>query len=622
MKLSFKQIELCNFLSFGYAEISLSDRGYTLVSGINTNVTDNAKSNGAGKSTIWEAIVWCLTGDTVRGGSKDIRNIHAEDGAYVKLTFTADNNTYELIRSKEHSEYKTNLKIFINGEDKSGKGIRDSEKLLAEYLPDLTAALIGSVIILGQGLPQRFSNNTPAGRKEILEKLSKSDFMIEDLKTRVTKRKELLSQKMRQVDEKRISAVSNYNYIKEELQRNLHSLSELQSNDQLINEVNTLSKTFETYKKVYDELLAQSDLKNREYAELQTRLYDAKLVFSNKLTELKTPSKEELLLTDEKNQLSGKITALELEIRQLESIRDICPTCGQKLINVIKPDTSSKKVQLDAEQKRFYELKNRLQHIDADKQQKIDEYSKQMYSSIDDLQESLSKISTELNQIKEKTKSSYQDKEYISKELQKKQASLAAFEENKHRLDQMIKTQQETIVQLDKEILYNTNEEADLQKHLDIINKFNTIITRDFRGFLLKNIIDFINRKAKEYSLEVFNTDKIDFTLDGNNINISYDQKFYEDLSGGEKQKIDLIIQFSLRDMLCSFLNFSSNILVIDEVFDNLDTIGCQKIIDLISTKLIDIDSIYIVTHRGDLTIPYDNEIVVIKDNSGVSRIK
>ena len=77
----------------------------------------------------------------------------------------------------------------IDGKDCSGKGIRDSEKLLAQYLPDITASLLGSVIILGQGLPQKFTNNSPSGRKEVLEKLSKSDFMIEDLKSRVTSRR-------------------------------------------------------------------------------------------------------------------------------------------------------------------------------------------------------------------------------------------------------------------------------------------------------------------------------------------------------------------------------------------------------------------------------------------------
>ena len=59
-----------------------------------------------------------------------------------------------------------------------------------------------------------------------------------------------------------------------------------------------------------------------------------------------------------------------------------------------------------------------------------------------------------------------------------------------------------------------------------------------------------------------------------------------------------------------------------DEIFDNLDMIGCQKIIDIITQTLTDIDSVYIITHHSDLQIPYDKEIIVTKDNNGNSHIK
>ena len=119
----------------------------------------------------------------------------------------------------------------------------------------------------------------------------------------------------------------------------------------------------------------------------------------------------------------------------------------------------------------------------------------------------------------------------------------------------------------------------------------------------------------------IFNTDKINFSLNGNNIDISYCDKQYENLSGGEKQTVDLIVQFSIRDMLCKFLNFSCNILVVDEIFDNLDSIGCQRVINLISTELSDISSIFVITHRGDLEIPYDHELIVEKNEKGISTL-
>ena len=92
-------------------------------------------------------------------------------------------------------------------------------------------------------------------------------------------------------------------------------------------------------------------------------------------------------------------------------------------------------------------------------------------------------------------------------------------------------------------------------------------------------------------------------------------------MSGGEKQKVDLIVQFSIRDMLCKYLNFSCNIIVLDEIFDNLDSIGCDRVINLISTQLSDINSIYIVTHHEDLEIPSDIKWIITKSELGVSTV-
>ena len=188
MEIKFRNVKIKNFFSIGDAELSLSDNGYVFIKGINNFTEDNARANGVGKTALLDSIIWNLTGETSRG-TKDVVNKYSQGGTRVELEFDIDNDHYKVIRCKEDSEFGTNLFIYKNNENKSGKGIRDTEKILQEYLPDLNAQLLGSVIILGQGLPQRFTNNTPSGRKEVLEKLSKSDFMIADIKDRLSKRK-------------------------------------------------------------------------------------------------------------------------------------------------------------------------------------------------------------------------------------------------------------------------------------------------------------------------------------------------------------------------------------------------------------------------------------------------
>ena len=240
MNIKFKNINIENFLSIGNASIDFSNNGYTLVKGINNNKDDLATSNGSGKSSLFEAICWCLTGETIRGIKSDISNINSDGGAYVELNLEVSGDTWKIIRTKDHKQYKTNLKLFKNGSDVSGKGIRDTSKILSDNLPDLTSSLIGSVIILGQGLPQRFSNNTPSGRKDVLEKLSKSDFMIEDLKDRIAKRKTYLSKELRKYEDAVLENDSKLSVLFDKLNKDKEQLDNIKDKKSLEDILNNL----------------------------------------------------------------------------------------------------------------------------------------------------------------------------------------------------------------------------------------------------------------------------------------------------------------------------------------------------------------------------------------------
>ena len=73
--------------------------------------------------------------------------------------------------------------------------------------------------------------------------------------------------------------------------------------------------------------------------------------------------------------------------------------------------------------------------------------------------------------------------------------------------------------------------------------------------------------------------------------------------------------------MLSSLYGYSCNICCMDEIFDNLDSIGCEKILELISTELADIEDVFIITHHEDLQLPCDRVLTVVKDEEGVSKI-
>ena len=622
MKIFFKYLKIQNFLSFGEAEIDLTSKGYLLVSGENNDLKDLAKSNGSGKSSIFEAIVWALTGETMRG-NKDVCNHFTSEGAYVELHFTINNQSFKIIRTKDHSKYKTNLILYVDDQDVSGKGIRDTEKILKEYLPDLTTSLINSVIILGQGMPNKFTDNSPSGRKELLETLCKSDFMIEDLKSKVSKRKIELTDELKEVSDSLLVLQTQIQMLQSSLNNAQMELDNLQqiTFDQLLP---PLEQESEKLKLEIEEDEKQAENYFQKLSKLLEEREKIEIPFNDQLTELETQDSEK------RNPISQKILelktqkkTLETKIEEIKNIIDICPTCHQKIPDVQKPDTKDLEIELNQIEKSLNEQDiqyNQLQKEYDDKKRKILEELKQSKQKhVYEIDTLVSQQTNFNNQLVRKKSRHVEINKEISNLINRKNN----FTEKKKKLEENIKEYISEIETYSQESLYKNNRQQELNSRLSILSKFYSVITRDFRGYLLQDIIKYINRKAKEYCKEVFDTEFIEFKLEGNNISILYNDKQYESLSGGEKQKIDIIIQFSLRDLLCDYFGFSTNILVLDEIFDNLDSIGCKKIIDLISNKFYDINSVYVITHHGEeLNIPYDHQILVVKNDQGVSSIK
>lgn len=620
MHINFRKLTLHNFLSFGHSTIEFEDDGFIRVTGINENPDDLAVSNGSGKSSLWEAIVWALTGDTIRG-TKQVANIYGEDGTYVELEFDIDSNHYNILRSKDHKEYKTNIRILIDGKDCSGKGIRDSEKLLTQYLPDITSSLLGSVIILGQGLPQKFTNNSPSGRKEVLEKLSKSDFMIEDLKSRVTKRRMDLHKTIREIEDTILASNTTKNYLNEQIQVSQKALESLDGSD-LQRQLNKAQSELSVYQAEKESAQSSADVTQQSINDINQQLQQ--LAESKHQHELEVEDEYKERLTEAEftaSRLNAERNSKAREITRIENIKDICPTCGQKLPDVHKHDTTELRnelAQLEADYKSAEEARQALK---KEQDTKLGLISSDFVTKKLELTSSLA----EAVKLSEGYRGAVRDADLKinlgNSKVSELQRLLAQLETTIQNYQQTIENNSIKIRELDEQLMYNNSEKDLQQAHLDVVNKFETALKRDFRGFLLSTIIEYIQSRAKIYSEVIFETDKVGFRLDGNNIDITYLEKAYENLSGGEKQKIDLIIQFSIRDMLCNHLGFTSNILVLDEVFDGLDMIGCQRVLDVISS-LNDIKNIFIVTHRKDLSIPTDKEIVVVKSASGISEIR
>lgn len=627
MNIKFNKIILHNFLSFGDSEVSLSERGYCVVKGVNNCKKDSALSNGSGKSSIWSGISYALTGETIQGLKSNIVNINGKDGCFVKLFFSIDSDQYEITRYKEYSTIGTDLKIIINGEDKSGKGVRESQQLLEQYLPDITTELLGSVIILGQGLPHKFSNNSPSGRKEVLEKLSKSDFMIQDIKERIEARSIKLADNKRALEDILLTATSQLDIFSK----------------QLVNKTLELEKTkvVPEFDFLIAEKQAELDALTLKYTETQSRLVtlnkevatiNEKLIASSEEKSkhlLKLKEENDITvkpLKDSLTELNQSIYAAGIEITKLKAITDVCPTCHQKIPGANKPDTTEKETFLEHARKHAYELTEAINKKAAEFAVLSAEYSAEVDKDTSMLKDRLAIIKAGILAIENNPESSLEkisDKKLkCSNYITQLTNDRRNFFDNQNKLKEEVNSLSENITRLNNEITEATKNKQAIQQHIDVISKMNTLVKRDFRGFLLSSVIEFISKKAKEYAIDIFGTPELEFKLDGNNIDISYSGKTFENLSGGEKQRVDLILQFAIRDMMSQYLSFTSNILVLDEIFDGLDILGTTNVLNLISKRLTDVESVFIISHNESLEIPYDDIITVVKDEKGISKVK
>ena len=611
----FKHLSISNFMSYEKADIDLNRFGNILVGGINNNTEDNAKSNGCGKSSLFSALSWCLTGTTT-SGAKDVANIYTTGKTEVSVTFDLDNTEYKIVRTKNPS----NLYIYIDGMNRSGKGIRDTEKLLSGYLPQISSELINSVIILGQGLPQRFTNNSPSGRKEVLEKLSNSDFMIADLKDRLSYRKTLLVNQQRKLQDDNLSKTTLITVNNNSIQTFELELDSLESKDSLIKEQNSIlfdlkeiEQSIVEYVEFEESLIELLKNKKLIYDNLNKEYYDQ----LNSIEKIDTSEKERFLI-----ELKSECRVLQTKIAEFENVTDVCPTCGQKLPNVVKFDTTDLKIELEEKKALISTLETELVNIKLENETKIQECTALYEEKLRLAKSEVVIVENDIESNKYKLSTLNDKKTKLDRALSDILYKINSLEENiKYKQDKILEltTQNKNLLSI---VEANTKKLETIEERLDINNKMQTLIKRDFRGYLLNNVILFIESRTKLYAKDIFGTDNLSFRLDGNNIDISYDNKDYSVLSGGEKQKLDIIIQFAIRDMLCKFLDFSSNILVLDEITDSLDSIGVDSVFNLISSNLIDIEAVYIISHHTDeLSIPSDDEILIIKGNDKISRI-
>ena len=578
MLVKFEKISIKGFLSIGEAEIELADQGMVYVTGKN-NSPGNQDSNGAGKSTIFEAIMYALTGTTLRG-TKDVVNIYWKGYTEVALSLSVDDVHYDVIRTRNHPELKNNLRIYRDGQDISGVGLKKSEDILKNELGQLSSSLVSSVIILGQGLPNKFTDLSPIARKDRLEELSQSSEFIGEFKTRLTNFKDLYTQKSNDNNMRIARTETEITMNEQRVSVSVRKLEELKSSEDdislLNNQLSDEDKSIET---------------------LNERMITLSTLRRNTNDSYNSVTSERMIKGNQVTQSTNDISRLMNEIANLSE--SVCPTCHQ-------PITSSEDVKnlRNERESRIISLQGTIDLLRTEIQG-LSEKEKLFESKLRKMEDSYQNIQVELNQH--------------NKSRVDIQGRIEKISNTSDELTTDINIYSSKIADEKAELnsLSSTRGVYDLK--LGIIDYLTKKSSKEFRSFMLIGVVDYLNTKLSYYSNKLFGTDRLSLVLDGNRISILYDNRAYENLSGGERQRADLAMQFSLRDMLINSLGFNCNLLIIDEGFDNLDSSGVSSLVSVIN-DMTSIDSVFTISHHT-LSIPFDRTIEVVKGMDKVSTV-
>lgn len=571
MYISFNNVNIEGFQAIETASLELDNQGIVKVFGIN-NYEDNADSNGSGKSSCFEAIMWALFGKTSVGIS-DPMNRYYDNGCMVELNFEIDKSEYKIIRSVKHHKYNTGVKFFANGNEISYRNKTDTDKAIKEILP-FDSDVFLSIVFLSQGFNSRLSALTPSGRKERIESLTGIVDKVEEFKNHISTIKSKLNNEVNDANNK----IFHNNGEKSTIQNQISGLEYKISN---VGE-STLSK---------DEFIAIKQKLSENELKLQ------ELNFKRRELESLVSEKEKMLFekTSIKNQAEKCILNLHEQLNKLE--KHTCPTCNAVL-----------------------------------NEDKFNELNKQYTSDILNEKSKYNQILAEMPQIdneiinsKKHLETTKSDISAITDENNGISAQIKLYMDNN-----VVNEWKEQIIDL-KSKLYDVEKEYNITKKIydkltaryDIANNCLTLVTKQFRTHLLENIINYLNSRLKMYSRMLFSNgeDKISFSVSSNKLDICMGNAQYESLSGGEKRKVDIALTFAQRDLLLDIAGVSTNIIILDEVMDFMDESATNCVLNMIMSVSETISSMFIISHNN-YDIPFDKIVKVIKNERRCSTVE
>ena len=564
----FEKVRWKNFLSTGnqFTEIELDRNETTLIIG----------ENGAGKSTVLDALCFALFGKPFRTISKSqlVNTVNAME-TVVEIEFSIASRKYKIVRGIKPNVFEIwqNNKM-LNQEANS----RDYQKILEQQILKLNYRSFTQVVILGSSTFVPFMQLKARFRREVVEDLL--DIKIFSMMNALIKQrlKDLVGE-LQEIEYKyKLSSekiIMQEAYI-EDIKKNKDVIVKEKENDYEFNaksldeKRNKKTELEETNKKLYQSVEDQINIESKDM----------------KLKDLRST------LTEKQKEKDRMIDFFEKH--------DDCPVCTQDIPKDFKSQMITTK--------------------ETERKEIADGLSK--------MEEELIKTETRLDEIKKITS----DIQTNSIEIASLNTSIQELEKWNIRLDSEIK-------ELEKSAINNTDEEKlrILKDEYDLVEKQRKDLKEEkvykeaskamlqdtgIKTKIIKQYLPIMNQLINKYlaSMEFY----VNFSLDESfeeTIKSRFRDNFnYESFSEGEKMRIDLALLFTWRAIAKMKNSTNTNLLILDEIFDSsLDSAGTDEFLKILNT--LEGENVFVISHKQDVLVDKFKHTLKFEKNKNFSKM-
>ena len=549
--ITFETIRWKNFLSTGdqWTEIDFCESPSTLIVG----------SNGAGKSTMLDALCFGLFGKAFRKINKpQLINSINEKGLKVEVTFSIGKDEYRVFRGIKPNVFELYKNNKLIDQDAATK---DTQKYLEQTVLKLNFKSFTQVVILGSSTFVPFMQLPAAHRREVIEDL---------------------------LD---INIFSNMNALLKDRIRTAQSQSkDCQHMLQLSEEkVSSQVKLIESLQEVNDSRQEEKRKRHAENCDKMTGLVAQRLEKKAEVEKLEAtvvkPEEQRKFVQKMRQEQADKKSELKIITKDLKFFKEhnVCPTCEQDI------DADFKKDKVGTMTKVGKVL------------------TKEISQFADDIEEAM-KVITEMDDNCAKLYELRSDSTALDREIVRIEfENLQILDEISKLNDRPnIQDQESTLKVLQEQHEQTQSDCASVSQRLDEFQVVGSLLKDSgIKSQIIKKYIPIFNKLINKYlqSMDFF----VNFTLDeefNEVIKSRFRDEFsYASFSEGEKQKIDLALLFTWREVARMKNSVSTNLLILDEVFDSsLDASATGELLAILRS-LGNGTNLFVISHKGDILV-------------------